>query len=131
MIEKSIFDYIKDILFTKKGIFISESEDSSQFQPYMIQRWCSMSSKDATLILNETTNRWGVFFNNKDFIYKILLGVLPRQKQKKINYIKKPPTSGVDDLKDISNTAELSKREIKAYINDLKSNVYDRLDPVS
>lgn len=113
--EVNIFDYIKDILFQKKKKFANLSEDQLDFSPFMLQRWCSMSSKDATLIINETTNKWLMLGMNKQLFYKSLIEIIPKQKQKKVAYIKKATNSKKEehDITSISNTAELSQREIK------------------
>lgn len=117
--EINIFDYIKDILFQKKKKFANAAEDQLNFSPFMLQRWCSMASKDATLIINETTNKWLMTGMHKQYFYKTLIEVLPKHKQKKVAYIKKATNSSKEeyDIASISNTAELSQREIK---NSLK-----------
>lgn len=126
MTETSIFDYMKDILYTKKGVYLNSHEDSLNFQPFMLQRWCSMASTDNTLILNESINRWGVFYNDKNLVYKIMFSCLPKQRQKRVAYIKKGSKSTkIEDLNNKSNVAELSQREIKEYINTLKTLSYD------
>jgi len=116
--EATIFDYMKNVLFTKKSTFSNLSEDQLNFQPYMLQRWCSMASTDSALILNETTNKWLLSQNNKQLFYKTIISVLPKHKQKKVAYIKKVTKSNsVDNIKDIGHAAELSQREIREYIN--------------
>lgn len=129
MTEASIFDYLKDILFTKKNIFIDKNKDS--LQPYILQRWCSMSSEDIAHIINETSNRWSILYGDKDLIYKIFVSCLPRQKHKKINYIKKVNTASDDNIACMSNVVELSQKEIKSYIKTLNHISYDTLDTVS
>lgn len=118
MKEVSIFDYIRCVLFTKKDTFDNSAEDQLNFQPYMLQRWCSMSSTDISLILNETTNRWFIENTSKQHMYKLLHTILPKQKFKKINYIKKSASANdSNNIKEISIVAELSQREINNYLN--------------
>jgi hypothetical protein len=131
MTEPTIFDYIKDVLFTKKGTFTSTHVESLNFQPFMLQRWCSMASKDSTLILNETTNRWSLFFNDKDLIYKIMFTCLPKQKQKKVAYIKKSSNLSTEEDNNVSNALEISKREAKEYNEIITYLHHDKLDTVS
>lgn len=123
MIEVNIFDYIKDILFQKKKKFVNCSDEQLDFSPFMLQRWCSMSNKDAALILNETTNKWLTLATSKQHFYSLLVEVLPKQKQKKVAYIKKPTNSNKEeyDISSISNNLELSKREVKILLKTLKS----------
>jgi hypothetical protein len=119
MTEPSIFDYLKDVLFTKKRLYVNNHEESLNFQPFMLQRWCSMASAENTLILNESINRWSILYNNKNLIYKLMFSVLPKQRQKKVAYIKKPTkSSNIEDLINKSYVAEISQRELKEY-NDL------------
>lgn len=126
MTEASIFDYMKDVLFTKKGVYLNSHEDSLNFHPFMLQRWCSMASADNATILNETTNRWSVFYNNKNFIYKIMFSTLPKQRQKRVAYIKKASkSSNIEDVDNKSYAAELSQREIKEYLNLLNNISYE------
>jgi len=119
----NIFDYITDVLFKKQQKFSNYSNEQLDFQPYMLQRWCSMSSRDTALILNETTNRWLLSLTDKKMFYQLLHSTLPRQKQKRVAYIKKPAKSDKEDtdIKDYSNVAELSQREIKSLMLQLKT----------
>ena len=130
MIEPTIFDYMKDVLFTKKGTFLSAHEESLNFQPYMLQRWCSMASKDSALILNETTNRWSLLYSNKSLIYKTMLTCLPKQKQKKVAYIKKSTNLSTKEDHNVSNVLEISERETKEYNEIVKHLLHDKLDTV-
>ena len=122
MTTSNIFDYIKDVLFLKKKKYANCSVEQLDFSPFMLQRWCSMSHKDVVTILNETTNKWLTLAMSKDIFYKTLVEILPKQKFKKVAYIKKSTNSNKDeaDIINISYVAELSQREIKLYITNLK-----------
>lgn len=120
--EDTIFDYIKDVLFQKKGLYCSHNEEQLNFYPFMLQRWCSMADNDATLIINETSNKWLTTLNNKKYFYQLMLTTLPKIKQKRVAYIKKANKSdSKDEIDNISNAAELSKREVEESLNFLKS----------
>ena len=110
--EDNIFNYIKDILFTKKKLFINKTNEQLQFSPYMLQRWCSMADLNCNIILNNTTNRWMMFTQDKQYMYKLLLIILPKLQQKKIAYLKKHNKSDKrEDISDICKTLECSERE--------------------
>lgn len=122
MKEITIFDYLKDIIFQKKKKYIKLSEEELDFSPFMLQRWCSMSDKDTALLLNETSNKWLRITANKQQYYRLLVSVLPQQRQKKVAYIKKgnKSISSSYDYKSVSETEELSVREIKQAVFLLK-----------
>ena len=89
----------------------------------MLQRWCSMSSADATLVINETLNRWLTTHLDKQTCYNLLTAILPQQKAKKVAYIKKGDNLSKQeyDIESISYVKEISKREIKEYLKLLKT----------
>ena len=89
----------------------------------MLQRWCSMSDKDTTLLLNETSNKWLRINSNKQQYYRLLVTIVPQQKPKKVAYIKKGSKSILSeyDFKSVSETEELSIREIKQSVILLKN----------
>jgi len=119
--ETNIFNYISDILFKKTQKYSKLASEQLDIQPYMLQRWCSMASKDNVLILNETSNKWFATINDKHIFYCLLHSVLPQQRQKRVAYIKKAAKSDKEnnDIKDISIAAELSQREIKQSLDTL------------
>jgi len=119
--EHNIFSYISDILFKKTQKYCKLTSEQLDFQPYMLQRWCSMASKDNVLILNETSNKWLSTFSDKHSYYQLVYAILPQQKQKRVAYIKKAAKSDREnnDIKDLSIAAELSQREIKEALNTL------------
>lgn len=85
----SIFDYLKGILFTKSSSPSVCMEDEKNFDLYMINRWCSMVDGDSAKIINETTNKFGNMLLSKNSQYDFLKSVLPRYKNRRINYIKR------------------------------------------
>lgn len=121
--EDTIFNYIDSVLFNKKKLnTINEGE--TQFNYYMVGRWCSMYSPDICEILNQTTNLYGKAFSTKQEQYEFLLNILPKVKKKRINYLKKnkeEKTQENTEAKNLSKALELSEREIKEYIDFLKN----------
>ena len=85
----SIFDILKGILFTKSEFPFKIAEDEKNFDAFMINRWVSMVDGDSAKIINETTNRFGAVFSDKEQQYNFLKTVLPKYKFHKINYIKR------------------------------------------
>ena len=115
----TIFNIINDVLFYKKGNVLSNIDDESQFNGYMINRWTSMYSPEMATIINYTSNKYYSIFEVKRDQYKFLCSILPRVKPRRIFYIKK--TSKTNDNIDkavemLSNSLEISKREINYYI---------------
>lgn len=121
--EDTIFNFIDSVLFNKKKLnTINEGE--TQFNYYMVARWCSMYSPDIAQILNETTNIYGKMFFTKQEQYELLLNVLPKVKKKKINYLKKNKEEKIEqnlEIKNLAKILELSEREISQYIDFLKN----------
>jgi hypothetical protein len=120
--EDTIFNFIDSVLFNKKKLnTINEGE--TQFNYYMVARWCSMYSPDICEILNETSNLYGKTFSSKQEQYEFLLNLLPKVKKKRINYLKKnkeEKNQENSDTKNLAKNFELSEREIKQYIDFLK-----------
>lgn len=121
--DDTIFNFIDSVLFTKKKLnTINEGE--TQFNLYMLNRWCSMYSSDIAQILNETTNKYGKLFQTKQEQYDFILNMLPRVKKKRLNYIKKvkEETKKEDtELALIAKAMEMSKRELEENIKFLET----------
>ena len=121
--DDTIFNFIDSVLFTKKKLnTINEGE--TQFNLYMLNRWCSMYSSDIAQILNETTNKYGKLFQTKQEQYDFILNMLPRVKKKRLNYIKKvkEETKKEDtELALIAKAMEMSKRELEENIKLLEA----------
>ena len=120
----TIFDHLNDILFTKRGKCLDNVDDETQFNPYMINRWCSMYSDNLARIINHTTNRLHSIFTDKQQYYKFVSKVLPRVNRRRINYIKKKKPEEneqeVDNIKLMAKRLELSESEIKSYYEHIK-----------
>tara|TARA_Y100000310_G_C20697677_1_gene826873 strand:+ start:2266 stop:2670 length:405 start_codon:yes stop_codon:yes gene_type:complete len=119
----TIFDFINDILYRKKGNLLDNIDDESSFNLYMINRWTSMYSTSVTKIINLTTNRYYSIFDTKKEMYNFLVRMLPKVNFRRIHYIKKKPKSeNVDKevIKQLAKSLELSEREISYYISTNK-----------
>ena len=117
--EETIFNYIDSVLFTKQKLN-KLNEDETQFNLYMLNRWCSMYSPDITQIINETTNRYKEIFSLKQDQYNYIFNILPKVKKKRIDYIKKVKTEEEkkdDNIPIIAKNLEISEREVKEYID--------------
>ena len=119
-----LFDFINDILYKKHGNCLDKKENESELNPYMMQRWLSMHSKDNVRILNATTNSVHNGVADKQQWYKLFLGVLPKCKFKRFRYIKKtktPPTKATGEdaaIKMIAKFHKMSEREVRMYVED-------------
>ena len=60
----TVFDYINDILFHKKGI--SSSCEDNPFNGYLANRWISMYSPEMATVVNNSTNWLYSIFETKE-----------------------------------------------------------------
>lgn len=120
--DDTIFNFIDSVLFNKKKLnTINEGE--TQFNLYMVNRWCSMYSSDVAQIINETSNKYGKLFQTKQEQYEFVLNMLPRVKKKRINYIKKIKEEAKQedtDLVLLAKAMETSKREVEENLKMLE-----------
>jgi len=84
----NIFQYINSLLFSKKKIDIN-SDDESQFNLFMLNRWSSMYSKELNEYINETSNKYWNLSDQKLEQYNYLYSLIPKLKYKRITYLKK------------------------------------------
>ena len=115
-----MFDHLNSILYKKNKEPIDTINENKDFQPFLIQRWCSMYSTSICSLVNETTNRyWKSYENNSDW-YTALNTVIPTCKFKRISYIKKTKKDTVKKSNEvvlkIANNLEISSREVNQYI---------------
>ena len=126
-----LFDFIKDILYEKKGDLLDNPDNHIEFQPYMLQRWMSMYSPDMAKIINLTTHRLDPIYNDKNEWYKALLTIIPKGKFKRIKYIKKNkqkiPTESDKERQRviglIAKNKQISRREVEFYIKECKIDI--------
>jgi hypothetical protein len=118
----NIFDYINDILFIKKGDKLSNIDDESQFNLYLINRWLSMYSPEIATVVNSTGNWLYSIFEDKKLYYNFLINVVPKLQRKHISYIKKvkpdeSPEESNNNVELLAQSLEISRREINDYIH--------------
>ncbi len=106
----NIFQYINNILFTKKQIEIN-CDDESQFNLFMVNRWTSMYSKELNNYINETTNRYWNLTSDKQSQYNYMFNIIPKLKFKRLNYIKKIKKEKQTEEKALPIPEFYSKRE--------------------
>jgi hypothetical protein len=113
-----IFDYINDILHTKKKNLLTTEEEETEFQPFILNRWLSMYSPAAAKTSN-ILNKYLSIFNTKKELYILFHALFDKQPSRRINYFKrkKTETTTSDDHIDlIAKNMEISQRETKDYI---------------
>lgn len=116
-----LFDFISNILTYKKNTEI-EISDYNNYSPFIINRYLSHYNDNICFIVNHTVNRINDINFNKDFHYKFLINILPKVKNKFINYIKrdKPKT---ENFSKCANLHEVSEREIELYFKNYGLNI--------
>jgi adenylate kinase family enzyme len=85
-----IFDYINNILFQKNPYKAHNVEEIKIYNNFLVNRWVSMFDGDSANIVNESTNKKNYLRDDKEMQYKMLLNIIPKNKYKRIDYIKKP-----------------------------------------
>lgn len=120
--QDTIFNFIDSVLFSKKKLNkINEGE--TEFNLYMVNRWCSMYSPDIAQIINQTTNQYQEVFTLKQDQYNFAFNIFPKRKKQRIEYFKKEKIENEKEDETIpafSKKLELSQREIKEYIDFYK-----------
>jgi len=119
----TIFEQVDNVLFTKRQKELCTVDEEQQFSPYMLNRWISMYGRK---VINECDliNRYSSIFVNKNDYYKFFVSIFPKIPKKRITYFKKQKhekNESVPNIENISKYMELSKREIKEYIDFLNS----------
>lgn len=125
-----MFNYLNSILYkSNTNVNLYKINEDSTFQPFLMQRWCTMHSAAVTTICNETSNRyWSVLETNKEW-YALLTTTIPKCNFKKIAYHKKTKneanTKEKDYIQKVATSLEISSRELISYIkdNNLKINL--------
>ena len=105
----TIFDYLKDIVVTKKGNLSLE-----QYVPYLINRWLSFINPDVGVAINQVNSK--LLLEDKELHYKMLIALFPKMKYcPKINYVKKikddVKTEQDQKIKTLAQSFEISERE--------------------
>ena len=119
-----MFEYLNAILYksNKNGSILTNVEESKDFQPFLIQRWCSMHSTSVAHIVNETTNRYWSTLEGNTMWYSAMDTIIPKCSFKKISYIKKNKKEAsakeTEYIQKIANSLEISSRELINYIRE-------------
>lgn len=121
----TIFDIINTLFFKRKNSCEDFNlENLNSFQPYMINRWLSFYDNHRAVFVNETLNKFSGIFSDKVDSYNFFFNLIPQQKYKRIQYIKKPKrelnNTEPDNLTRLASNANISRREIDQYIDFLK-----------
>lgn len=106
----TVFDFIKDILVTKRGDLPLD-----QYVPYIVTRWLSFINPTVAASINEFNKQ--LLLENKELHYKMMITLFPKMKYApRINYIKKvkgePKEEEDRKIQMLAERFELSKREI-------------------
>ena len=118
----TIFDFISDILFTKKKSLTS-IEEEGEFSPFLVNRWISMYSPANVNMCNKLNKYLGIFESKKD-LYNLFFASFSKLPYKKITYFKRKKAEKdekIDNIELLAKAKELSQREIKEYIETLKT----------
>lgn len=128
----TIFSVLNDIIQKKKGNlhFSPDFEDAIK-NPYLFQRWLSMSSPLNSYLINETTNKlYTALENDLELWYKLYLVLIEKNPNyQKTSYIKRPfektdeTMEKILELLQIRN--ELSHREVTEYLELEKTLNFD------
>jgi hypothetical protein len=116
----NFFQLQNKLFYSKKdnaGELDLEGEQS--FVPFLFNRWLSFYSKDTPHFVNETLNKFGALFDDKQRQYRLYYNLIPRLKFKRIKYIKKVKREQEDesDLYLIAKNKNISVRELKQYLD--------------
>jgi len=110
----TIFDFIKDILVTKRGDLPLD-----QYVPYIVTRWLSFINPTVAATINQFNSQ--ILLENKELHYKMMISLFPKMKYApRITYIKKVKEEAKEEDKKIQMLAErfeLSKREIEQLLS--------------
>lgn len=115
------FFQLQNKLFYSKKTEAGEldTEGEQAFVPFLFNRWLSFYNNDMSVFVNETFNKLGNIFDNKQETYKLYYHLIPRLKWKKISYIKKKKKEEQEvDLTSIAKNRNISVRELKMYIEN-------------
>jgi len=116
----NFFQLQNKLFYSKKtNAEFLDSEGEQSFAPFMFNRWLSFYSKGMASITNETLNRFGSVFQDKQQQYRLYYYFIPRLKFKRISYNKKSKKEEgeEDNLDIIARNKNISIRELKSYMD--------------
>lgn len=115
----TIFNILKDIIYTKSGTLINNQEFNDVISsPYILQRWISMESTQNAYLVSETTNKLCKgLLEDKELWYKLYITLIDKKPYKKIKYLKRDKQIINEDenqmIEKLGRIYEMSKTEIK------------------
>lgn len=130
-----IWDVVTDIVKDKKGTCHLDAEFNDEFKLFMMQRFLSMYSPSLAFLLNMTSNKFYMAFNEEEanqYWYKFFVAVVPKFEHAKAKYIRKIKTdnSMKEFYRTVASNCEMSSREVEMYattfgldMKDLKKQV--------
>jgi len=115
----NFFQLQNKLFYSKKdnaGVLDSEGEQA--FVPFLFNRWLSFYNKELPGFVNETLNKFGGIFDDKQEVYKLYYYLIPRLKWQRISYIKKKKKEDedIEGLNTIAKNKNISKRELQQYV---------------
>ena len=115
-----IFDQLRDLVEKKSNTLLDDFDTQQDFSPYLVNRWLSMMSKEHCQLVNETTNKCYRGVEDKSQWYKLFQVILPKQRFRYINYIKKNKEKTkqkyTEEIKLLSSYYQTSVKEIEDLI---------------
>ena len=110
---------VNALLHTKEKNILTNVEDESVYVPFVVNRWISMHSPKTAKAANEINRHLSTFGDKKE-LYKLHDAVIPKVPKNYSRYIKKEAVKKikpVDNLDKMAQYHEVSKREIKEWID--------------
>ena len=113
----TVFDYLKDIIVTKRGDLILD-----QYSPFLINRFLSFINPTVCSAINQFNSKG--LLEDKELHYKTMIAMFPKMKYvPKINYIKKVKEDEQTEedvrIKILAENYEISQREVLLLMNGL------------
>lgn len=113
----TVFDYIKDIIVTKRGDLILD-----EYSPFLVNRFLSFINPTVCSAINQVNSK--TLLENKELHYKTMIAMFPKMDYvPKIQYIKKlkeeEQTEEDIRIKILAENYEISQREVKMLLNSL------------
>ena len=107
-----MFKAIDRLLF-KKGE--TDSDTLSEFTPYMVARYLSFYDKSLLTYTNDTVNKYGKLFTDKEGQFEFFDNVIPKLKMKRISYVSRKKEK--KEVIEVKVPEFYSKREMEYYEN--------------
>ena len=119
----TIFTYLDNILYKKGNKVFKNVDTENTYNHFMMCRWLSMHSPEVAQLVNETANWLYPIMEDRQFSYKFLTNIIPRQQFTRLHYIKKVKNDDKSTCKEMITTLakslELSEREVTTYVDQL------------